>query len=110
MNASEGESVEKKLVRCGAQNKSSKPLVDQRRGFGGAGKTMDKHRTLVEGMHAVELEDFLHAFFIDPLRSMQNERQIGSAFCEFAGQLWFKGERVCPTKLRDDADREPGVH
>ena len=86
-----GRPAEKELVRCRAKNESSTPLVDQGHGFGGAGKTMDKHRALVEGMHAIEGEDFLRAFFIYPFRNMQNERQIGMAFRKFVRQLWLKG-------------------
>ncbi len=40
---------------------------------------MDKHCALVEGAHAIELEDLLHALFVDSFRSMDNERQIGVA-------------------------------
>jgi hypothetical protein len=60
---------------------------------------MDTHRALIESMYAIEVEDFLHAFFIHTFRGMQNERQIGVAFCEFARKVWLKGRRVCPTKI-----------
>ena len=60
---------------------------------------MDKHRALIEGPHALKLEDFLPALFIHPFRNMHDERQVGRAGCEFARQLWLQWKRMCPAKV-----------
>ncbi len=70
---------------------------------------MDKHRAVVESVYAIEIEDLVRAFFVEPSASMQNEWQIGPALSEFAGEIWLKRGRVRPTKLRHHADRKPGV-
>ncbi len=107
MNASEGDRWKRNSFEVGQRMSSGKAPVDQGHGFGSAGEAVDKHRALVESMHAIEVEDLLHAFFIDSFRSMQNERQIGSALCEFARKMLAQARASVPSQtLRQ---RGPGT-
>jgi hypothetical protein len=66
------------------------PPIDQRHGRRSTCQPMHQHRALVEDTHAIEGEDFLHAFLIHSFRNMENEWQIGRAFREPARQLWLE--------------------
>ena len=75
------------MFEVGHRDNGRQAPVDQPRSYRSAGKAMDQNRPLIQGMHAVELEYFFLAFPVDALRGMQNERNVSSAFGEFAGQL-----------------------
>ncbi len=54
--------MEEKLVRCWAEDQSCKAPVDEGHGFRSACEPMDKHRTMVESIYSIEVENLLQRF------------------------------------------------
>ena len=100
--------MEEKLIGGGTDDQGGAASIEERYSLRVQGEAMYEYGSVIEDLHAIEIEDLLRALCIDSFCRVQHEGQIGRSVVKVVDQVWIHLQRMRPAKPGENTDGEVG--